>query len=153
MLSENVFGRELQKHAVDELVGVRDEVPLFGRPVALLAAEQDAAGRHQDEPIQRHGVSVMDVPDPLGSEERIAAGNVATSSTICAADADDGVSGKVPVDADRTDDTVYMVYPDRSGQRDLPLISDLSADSRCYEQRREQQYDSFFHVFYEFYNQ
>lgn len=66
MLSEDVLGRKLQEHAVNELVGVRHEVTLFGKPIALLAAEQDAAGRHQDEAIQRHGISVMDVSEPLG---------------------------------------------------------------------------------------
>lgn len=65
MLSEDVLGRELQKHTVDELVGIRHKVTLLGEPVALLAAEQDTAGRHQDEPIQRHGVSVVDVSEPL----------------------------------------------------------------------------------------
>ncbi len=66
MLPENVLGGELQEHAVDELIFVRDEVALLGETVALLAAEQDAAGRHQHEPIQRDGVSVMNVPEPLG---------------------------------------------------------------------------------------
>ncbi len=66
MLPENVLGGELQEHTVDEPVFVRNEVTLFGEPVALFAAEQDAAGRHQYEPIQRDGVSVMNVPEPLG---------------------------------------------------------------------------------------
>lgn len=65
MLSEDVLGRELQEDAVNELVFVRDEVTLLREPVALLAAEQDTAGRHQDKPIQRHSVSVMDVSEPL----------------------------------------------------------------------------------------
>lgn len=69
--------------------------------------------------------------------ERIAAGNVVTSSTICAAYTDDGMSGNISVDADRPDKTVYMVDPDRGGERDLSLISDLRAGSRYYEQRRE----------------
>lgn len=65
MLSEDILGRELQEHAVDELVFVRHEVTLLGEPVAQLATEQDTAGRHQDEPIQRHGIPVMDVSEPL----------------------------------------------------------------------------------------
>lgn len=152
MLSEDVLGRERQEHTVNELIFVRHEVSLSGESVALLATEQDTAGRHQDEPIQRHGVSVMDVSEPLGRMERIAAGNVVTSSTICPADTDDGMSGNISVDANRPDETVYMVDPDRSGERDLSLIADLPAGSRCDEQRREHQYDSFFHIFSEVYS-
>jgi len=150
--AENVFHTAPDEQTVNELILVRDEVALFGQSVALLAAEQDAAGRRKNEPVQRNGVPVRQVPDPLGRMERIAAGCVVFGTTIRPADADDGVSGKVPVDADSSDDPVYMVDPDRSGQRDLSLISDLCADSHSYEQRCEQQYDSFFHVFYEVYN-
>ena len=152
MLSEDVFGRELQEHAVDELIFIGHEVALLGKTVALLAAEQDTAGRHQDEAIQRHGVSVMNVSEPLDRMERIAAGNVVTSSSVRPADTDDGMSGNISVDADSTDDTGYMVDPDRSGERDLSLISHLPADCCCDEQRHEQRYNFLFHAFYEVYN-
>ena len=112
MLPENVLGGERQEHAVDEPVSVRNEVALFGETVALLAAEQDAAGRHQHEPIQRDSISVMNGSDPLSSVKRIAAGSVVTSSTIRAADADDGVSGKVPVDVGRVHEAVRSVDAD-----------------------------------------
>ncbi len=112
MLSENVFGGELQKHAVDEPVFVRNEVTLFGKPVALLAAEQDAAGRHQHEPIQRDGVSVMNVSDPPGSMERIVASSIVTDSTVRAADTDDGMDGEVPVDVGTVNEAVRSVDAD-----------------------------------------
>ncbi len=112
MLPENVFGGELQEHAVDKPVFVRDEVALFGETVALFAAEQDAAGRHQHEPIQRDSVSVMNVPDPLGNVERIATGSVVTSSTIRTADTDDGMDGKVPVDVGTVHEAVRSVDTD-----------------------------------------
>ncbi len=112
MLPENVFGGELQEHAVDEPVFVRNEVSLFGEPIALFAAEQDAAGRYQHEPIQRDGVSVMNVSDPLCSVERIATGSVVTSSTIRAADTDYGMSGKVPVDVGTVNEAVRSVDAD-----------------------------------------
>ncbi len=112
MLPENVLGGELQEHTVDELIFVRDNVALLGKPVALLAAEQDAAGRHQHEPIQRDSVSVMNVSDPLCSVERIAAGSVVTDSTVRAADTDDGVSGEIPVDVGSVHEAVRSVDAD-----------------------------------------
>ncbi len=112
MLPENVLGGELQEHAVDELVFVRNEISLFGKPIALFAAEQDAAGRHQDEPIQRDSVSVMNVSEPLRSVERIVTGSVVTSSTICTADTDDGMDGEVPVDVGRVHEAVHSVDAD-----------------------------------------
>lgn len=152
MLSEDILDRELQEHTIDELIFVRHEVPLFGEPVALLAAEQDTAGRHQDEPIQRHGIPVMDVSEPLDSIEQIAAGGVVTSSTIFSADTDDGMRGEITVDGDSTENAVCQVDPDRSGERDLPFISDLRAGSRYYEKYCEQRYDFLFHVFSEVYS-
>ncbi len=112
MLPENVFGGELQGHTVDEPVFVRNEISLFGKPFALFAAEQDAAGRKQHEPIQRDGVSVMNVTDPAGSVERIVTGSVVTSSTIRAADTDDGVSGEIPVDVGSVHEAVRSVDAD-----------------------------------------
>ncbi len=112
MLPENVLGGELQEHAVDELIFVRDEVALLGEPIALFAAEQDAAGRHQDEPIQRNSVSVMNVTEPLGSMERIVTGSVVTDSTVCPADTDYGVSGEVPVDVGTVNEAVRSVDAD-----------------------------------------
>lgn len=112
MLSENVFGGELQEHTVDESVGIRDEVALFRKPLALFAAEQDATGRKQHKPIQRDSISVMNVPDPLRSVERIPASSIVTDSTVCTADTDDGVSGKVPVDVGRVNEAVRSVDAD-----------------------------------------
>lgn len=83
--------------------------------------------------------------------ERIAAGNVITSSSVRPADNDDRVSGNISVDANSSDNAVYMVNTDRNVKRNLSLIPDLRADSRCYEQRREHQYN-FFHIFYEVYS-
>lgn len=112
--AENVFGGDLQEYAVDEPAVVRDEVAQSGKPLALLAAEQDAAGREQYEPIQRDGVSVMNVSDPLRSMERIAASSIVTDSTIRAADTDDGVSGEVPVDVGRVNNAVRSIDADLS---------------------------------------
>ncbi len=84
--------------------------------------------------------------------ERIAAGSVVTSSTIFSADTDDGMRGEITVDGDSTENAVCQVGPDRSGERDLPFISDLRAGSRYYEKYCEQRYDFLFHVFSEVYS-